>query len=87
MLSRRHSIGHRPPVEPLARDSKSIPNVRCYACPPPTTISAPTELFSYFLALAVQPFRDPTFPLQPYRVCRFNLVWVQDVTLEAKHTQ
>src|SRR5262249_47647242 len=36
MLSRRHSIGTRPPLEPLAGDSKSLPCFCCYASPPPT---------------------------------------------------
>src|SRR5713101_8403817 len=40
MLSLRHSIGKRPPLEPLARNSKSVPDFRCYASPPPTEICA-----------------------------------------------
>src|SRR5262249_48600265 len=44
MLSIRHSIEHRPPLEPLARDSKSVPDFRCYARPPPTAICAHWDL-------------------------------------------
>src|SRR5205823_4182339 len=36
MLLRRHRIEPRPPLEPLARESKSGPHVRCYASPPRT---------------------------------------------------
>src|SRR2546422_2534757 len=44
MLSCRHSIGHRPPLETLVRGSKSVPHFRCYASPPPTKTCAPTQL-------------------------------------------
>jgi len=40
MLSLRHSIGIRPPLETLVRGSKSVPDSRCYASPPPTEICA-----------------------------------------------
>src|SRR6266702_2114265 len=40
MLSCRHSIGHRPPLETLVRGSKSVPHFRCYASPPPTKTCA-----------------------------------------------
>src|SRR6266704_2305491 len=42
MLSCRHSIGHRPPLETLVRGSKSVPHFRCYASPPPTKTCAPS---------------------------------------------
>src|SRR2546422_6562592 len=44
MLSCRHSIGHRPPLETLVRGSKSVPHFRCYASPPPTKTCAPYSL-------------------------------------------
>jgi len=40
MLSCRHCIGHRPPLEPLARESTSVPHFRCYASPPRTEMYA-----------------------------------------------
>jgi putative transposase len=40
MLSCRQSIGHWSPLEPLAKESKSVPYVRCYARPPRTEICA-----------------------------------------------
>jgi len=40
MLSWRHSIGHWSPLEPLAKESKSVPYIRCYARPPRTEICA-----------------------------------------------
>src|SRR5712691_3048479 len=40
MLSLRHSIGIRPPLATLVRGSKSVPDSRCYASPPPTEICA-----------------------------------------------
>src|SRR5262249_13505974 len=43
MLSCRHSIGHRSPLEPLARESKSVPHFRCYASLPEQK-SAPFRL-------------------------------------------
>src|SRR5438552_5227697 len=43
MLSCRHSIGYRPPLEPLARESKSVPHFRCYASPPRTERCAPHQ--------------------------------------------
>src|SRR6185295_10528736 len=36
MLSFRHSIGNASPLESLARTSKSVPHLHCYATPPPT---------------------------------------------------
>src|SRR5713226_5059163 len=47
MLSLRHSIGKRPPLEPLARNSKSVPDFRCYASPPPTEICAPRQPYRF----------------------------------------
>src|SRR2546422_4312447 len=44
MLSCRHSIGHRPPLETLVRGSKSVPHFRCYASPPPTKTCARHDL-------------------------------------------
>src|SRR5574341_650225 len=50
MLSRRHSIGKRSPLEPLAWASKSVPYARCYASPPPTKIcDRGHELYTIFL--------------------------------------
>src|SRR5712692_1590834 len=43
MLSLRHSIGIRPPGETLVRGSKSVPDSRCYASPPPTEICARSQ--------------------------------------------
>ena len=40
MVSCRHSIGHRSPLEPLAKESKSVSFFRCYASPPRTEMSA-----------------------------------------------
>src|SRR4030095_16519866 len=40
MLSLRHSIGNRPPFEPLVREFKSVPHFRCYASPPLTEMCA-----------------------------------------------
>src|SRR5216683_8075305 len=45
MLSLRHSIGIRPPLETLIRGSKSVPDSRCYASPPPTEICARPALY------------------------------------------
>src|SRR2546426_7212036 len=45
MLSCRHSIGHRPPLETLVRGSKSVPHFRCYASPPPTKTCARAILY------------------------------------------
>src|SRR5262249_31859 len=44
MLSCMHSIGHRSPLESLAKESKSVPHFRCYASPPRTEISARKRL-------------------------------------------
>src|SRR5713101_5619201 len=44
MLSLRHSIGIRPPLATLIRGSKSVPDSRCYASPPPTEICALCKL-------------------------------------------
>jgi hypothetical protein len=41
MVSCRHSIGQRSPLEPLVKDAKSVPFFRCYASPPRTEMSAP----------------------------------------------
>jgi hypothetical protein len=40
MVSCRHSIGQWSPLEPLAKDAKSVPFFRCYASPPRTEMSA-----------------------------------------------
>jgi hypothetical protein len=40
MLSGRHNIGNRPPVETLAKGSQSVPHLRCYASPPQTEMCA-----------------------------------------------
>src|SRR4029450_12572470 len=40
MVSCKHSIGHRSPLEPLAKEFKSVPFFRCYASPPRTEMSA-----------------------------------------------
>ena len=40
MISVRHSIGIRPPVETWLRGSTSVSYFRCYASPPPTKICA-----------------------------------------------
>src|SRR4029434_331999 len=40
MVSCKSSIGHRSPLEPLAKESKSVPFFRCYASPPRTEMSA-----------------------------------------------
>ena len=40
MLSLRHSIGARPPLETLARGAKRVSRFRCYASPPPTEMCA-----------------------------------------------
>jgi hypothetical protein len=44
MLSWRHSLGKRSPLESLAEDAKSIPRFRCYASPPPTETCTPLHL-------------------------------------------
>src|SRR3989441_3299455 len=65
MLSCRHSIGHRPPLETFARGSKSVPHFRCYASPPPTEICARFEVkYPPNLRFVIQtdfdsPFIDP----------------------------
>src|SRR6266568_9348868 len=54
MLSLRHSIGIRPPLATLVRGSKSVPDSRCYASPPPTEICALERVCtSYLLVLMV----------------------------------
>jgi hypothetical protein len=50
MLSMRHSIGHRPPLDTFARGSKRVPHFRCYASPPPTEICAPQRLSRLLIA-------------------------------------
>src|SRR5262249_16249267 len=56
MLSLRHSIGNAAPLESLARNSKSVPHLRCYATPPPTKSCA--RSLSYFENTALFPLTD-----------------------------
>ena len=45
MLLLRHSIGNASPLESLARTSKSVPHLCCYATPPPTENCARLQLY------------------------------------------
>src|SRR5262249_21075986 len=53
MVSCRHSIGHRSPLEPLAKESKSVPFFRCYASPPRTEMSAPKKTYESLVQCAL----------------------------------
>src|SRR5713101_4366399 len=68
MLSLRHSIGKRPPLEPLARNSKSVPDFRCYASPPPTEICARCQPGRVNLSVRPSPFSS-----SPYHFSQFLL--------------
>src|ERR1051326_4314038 len=46
MLLLRHSIGNASPLEFLARNSKNVPHLRCYASPPPTETCARITIIS-----------------------------------------
>src|SRR5262245_9694412 len=55
MLSCRHSIGHRSPLEPVAKESKSVPHSRCYARSPRTAMFARFRVYK-------APVRTPSIP-------------------------
>src|SRR2546426_8512813 len=61
MLSCRHSIGHRPPLETLVRGSKSVPHFRCYASPPPTKTCAQNNVVERALKLFIRQRKHSLF--------------------------
>ena len=81
MLSCRHSIGYRPPLEPLARESKSVPQFRCYASPPRTEMCAhhiPTKVarqdFNRYIAPHLhRPQKGPKPQLSLYKIFHYIL--------------
>jgi hypothetical protein len=67
MLSLRHSIGTTAPLESLARNSKSVPHLRCYATPP-LTESCAQPVLSHPQGTAQEILQTRSHVVQPQKV-------------------
>src|SRR5512132_3553030 len=80
MVSCRHSIGHRSPLEPLAKEPKSVPFFRCYASPPRTEMSARPREFLAATGLT----HDEFARVLPAFAAAYAVLYPPDKTWEGK---